>query len=93
MDMLDLELLWLEWTAGQGSAATISLILLGLVLALVVYVFSLSMRLRISQEIFGNLNVFGPPLFSIKEIGCAMFAVLLLGGIAILAGIWIFVPW
>jgi hypothetical protein len=90
MDMLDLELLWLEWTAGQGSAATISLILFGLVLALVVYVFSLSMRLRISQGIFGSLNVFGPPLFSIKEIGCAILAVLLVG-MAILVGLWIFV--
>ncbi len=90
--MLELELLWLEWTAGQGTAATISLILLGLVLALAVYGFFLSMRLRISQEIFGSLNVFGPPLFSIKEIGCAVFAVLLVG-MAILVGLWIFVLW
>jgi hypothetical protein len=88
-DMLDLELFWLEWTAGQGSAATISLILLGLVLALVVHVFSLSRRLRISQGIFGSLNVFGPPLFSIKEIGCAMLAVLFVV-MAILTGLWIF---
>jgi len=88
-DMLDLELLWLERTAGQGSAATISLILLGLVLALVVYVFRLSTRLRIAQEIFGSLNVFGPPLFSIKEIGCAMLAVLFVV-MAILTGLWIF---
>ena len=90
--MLDLELLWLEWTAGQEGPATISLILLGLVLALVVYVFSLSMRLRISQGIFGSLNVFGPPLLSIKEIGCAVLGLLLVG-IAILAGLWIFVLW
>lgn len=88
MDMLDLELLWLE-TAGQENAATISLILLSLVLALVVYVFLLSTRLRIAQEIFGSLNVFGPPLFSIKEIGCAMLAVLLVV-MAILASLWIF---
>jgi hypothetical protein len=92
MDMLDLELLWLEWTAGQGSAATTALILLGLVLAFVAYVFFLSMRLRISQEIFGSLNVFGPPLFSIKEIGCAMLGLLLVG-IAILVGLWKFVLW
>lgn len=92
MDMLDLELLWLEWTAGQGSAATIPLVLLGLVLALVIYVFFLSMRLRISQEIFGSLNVFGPPLFSIKEIGCVVFAILLVGT-AILVGLWRFVLW
>jgi hypothetical protein len=88
-DMLDLELFWLEWTTGQGNAATISLILLGLVLALVVYVFLLSTRLRIAQEIFGSLNVFGPPLFSIKEIGCAMLAVLFVV-MAILTGLWIF---
>jgi hypothetical protein len=88
--MLELELLWLEWTASQGSAATISLVLLGLVLALAVYGFSLTMRLRISQGIFGSLNVFGPPLFSIKEFGCAVFAVLL-AGIAILVSLWIFV--
>ena len=93
--MLELELLWLEWTAGQESAATMSLVLLGLVLALAVYGFFLltTMRLRIFQEIFGSLNVFGPPLFSIKEIGgCAMLAVLLVG-IAILVGLWIFVLW
>jgi hypothetical protein len=89
MDMLDLELFWLEWTTGQGSAVTISLILLGLVLALFVYAFLLSTRLRIAQEIFGNLNVFGPPLFSIKEIGCAILAVLLVV-MAILTGLWIF---
>ena len=92
MDMLDLELLWLEWTVGQEGPAIISLILLGLVLALFVYVFSLSMRLRISQEIFGSLTLFGPFLFPIKEIGCAVFAVLLVG-MAILVGLWIFVLW
>jgi hypothetical protein len=89
--MLDLEILWLEWTASQGSAVTISLILLlSLVLALAVYGFFFSMRLKISQEIFGSLNVFGPPLFSLKEIGCAILAVLLVG-MAILVGLWIFV--
>lgn len=90
--MLELELLWLEWKAGQGSAATISLILLGLVLALVIYVFFLTMRLRISQGIFGSLNVFGPPLFSIKEIGCAVLVGLFVG-IALLVVLWIFVLW
>jgi hypothetical protein len=92
--MLELELLWLEWTAGQESAATMSLVLLGLVLALAVYGFFLltTMRLRIFQEIFGRLTLFGPFLFPVKEIGCVVFAVLLVG-MAILAGLWIFVLW
>lgn len=63
--MLELELLWLEWTAGQESAATMSLVLVGLVLALAFYGFFLTMRLRIFQEIFGSLSLFGPFLFPI----------------------------
>jgi hypothetical protein len=88
--MLDLELMWLEWTAGREGPTYISLALFGLVLALTAYVLALVMRLRISQEIFGSLRVFGPPLFSIKEVGCALLAALVVV-VVVPLGLWLFV--